>query len=219
MLATRFSMWCNSGETSPVMVVVGGWQLCPFWSMAPLRTKAPLCQKRHDNSIATNLTGAHIFPMSSLTSISLSSRQMHFHAWLQALIVNWFIHNMAQSSQVSDYLFSPWKHSPPSLSLSSILLKCNGKQNPSLSLSDGAEKNNFKEFVTVYNPWLQEKKTLRGLWWDRPLNQSLPQEDSSHWCRCWLTDFRFSVAVKQANLDHLLRQSRLCALLRARYWG
>lgn len=197
MLVTRFSMWCNSGETSPVMVVVGGWQLCPFWSMAPLRTKAPLCQKRHDNSIATNLTGAHIFPMSSLTSISLSSKTDAFSC-LASGANSQLIHSQYGPEQLGLWLFIfPLKTLSP-LSPSSILLKCNGTQNPSLSLSDGAEKNNFKGFVTVYNPWLQEKKTLRGLWWDRPLNQSLPQEDSSHWCQCWLTDFRFSVTVKQS---------------------
>lgn len=99
MLGNIFSLWCNSDETSPVVAAVGGWQLCPYWRMAPLRTKAPLCQRRHDNSIATDLTGAHIFPVSSLTSISLSTRWMHFHGWLQALIVHWFIRNMSQSAR------------------------------------------------------------------------------------------------------------------------
>ncbi len=147
---------------------------------------------------------------------------MHFHAWLQALIVHWFIRNMAQSQPgpwlfifLSKTLFS--LSLSLSLSLSSVLLKCNGKQNPSLSLSDGEEKNNFMGFATVYNPWLQEKKTLRGLRWDRPPNQSLPPEDSSHWCWCWLTDFKSSQWLSnRANLHHLLRQSGLYAPLR---WG
>lgn len=102
-------------------------------------------------------------------------------------------------------------------SLSSVLLKCNGKQNPSLPLSDGEEKNNFKGFATVCNPWLHVEKTLRGLRWDRPPNQSLPPEDSSHWCRCWLTDLKSSQWLSnRANLDHLLRQSSLYVPLR---WG
>lgn len=131
---------------------------------------------------------------------------MHFYAWLQALIVHWFIRNMAQS-QPGLWLFIFL--SKTLSSLSSVLLKCNGKQNPSPSLSDGEEKNNFKGFATVYNPWLQEERTLRGLRWDRPPNQSLPPEDSSHWCRCWLTDFTSSRwLANRAELDHLLRQLR-----------
>lgn len=211
MLGNIFSLWCNSDETSPVVAAVGGWQLCPYWRMAPLRTKAPLCQRRHDNSIATDLTGAHIFPVSSLTSISLSTRWMHFHGWLQALIVHWFIRNMSQSQPgLWLFIFLSKKHSTLSLCLSSVLLKCNGKQNPSLSLSDGEEKNNFKGFPTVYKPWLQEGRTLRGLRWDRPPNQSLPPEDSSHWCWWWLTDLQSSQWLSNtAMLDHLLRKFTL----------
>lgn len=92
-----YSPWCNGDETSPVAAVVGGWQLCPYWRMAPLRTKAPLCQKRRDNGIATDQTGARIFPVSSLTSVSLNSRWMRFHGWLQALIARRFICNMSRS--------------------------------------------------------------------------------------------------------------------------
>lgn len=133
---------------------------------------------------------------------------MHFHGWLQTLIVHWFIRNMSRSQPGLIIYFPSWKRSPLPLSLTHLsYLNVMVNTNPSLSLSDGEEKNNFKGFETVYNPWLQEGRTLRGLRWDRPPNQSLPPEDSSPWCWCWLTCLQsFQQLSNTAILDHLLHK-------------
>lgn len=132
---------------------------------------------------------------------------MNAFSWLASGFNSPLIHSQyVPESARSDYLFSLLKTLSPS-SLSSVLFKRNGKQKPSRSLSDGEEKNNFKGFETVYNPWLQVGRTLRGLRWDRPPNQSLPPEDSSYWCWCWLTYLQsFQWLSNTAILDHLLHK-------------
>lgn len=154
----------------------GCWHLRPYWRMAPLRTKGSAVAEETWQEHRHGSDGAHF---SGVISDLYVSRQKHFHGWLQALIVHWFIRSQSASSLI---IYFPLENALPSLA---CLIKMWWQTKPgSLSLSDSELKNNFEGLVMVCNQWLQQGWTLRGLRWDK----SITPIWRFHWCWCWLTD-------------------------------
>lgn len=125
---------------------------------------------------------------SGISNLYIFSRRMHFHAWLQPLIVHWFVGNMSQS-QPGLPLFIFLSKTLDPLRLPSALLKCDGKQTCSryLMVERKTILRDWRWFITRGSGGMGGG-ALRGLRWDRPLNQSLPPEDSARRCWGWLTE-------------------------------
>lgn len=161
-------------------------------------------QYRHRSDGSTHLPGV-------ISDLYISLLKMNAFSWLTTGFNSPLIHlQYVPESHRSLITYFPFKNT---LSLSSVLLKCNGEQNlQSLSIWWWRE-NNFKGFATIYKPMLQEARALRGLRWDRPPNQSLPPGDSSHWCWWWLTVLQSFKWLSNTAIAHMTTCHRSLDLL------
>lgn len=106
----------------------GWWTATSILTYGAIRNRSSAPAEVHPyNSIAADVVGARFPPASSLTSVSLRSRRLHFHGWLPALIAHRFVGNTSQTRPgLPLFLFLSRTLDP--LCLPSALLKCNGKQ-------------------------------------------------------------------------------------------